>query len=191
MTAMANEAKDGPRLFTVEPLDGNWRRLLAKPYRLCLWCEADGCQHPVFEEGKGVYEFKATREWVQRVAPYANFVAGVLRMLLPMVAPSVAVLFGPEALDKSGLEAHLDLMRQATAELLPDIEMDDPSRLRRGALSEDERSGILALHAFLREEDPNHERLGLRRLPTYTGDYLWLCQSHYEQRQPKIPERIE
>jgi len=50
---------------------------------------------------------------------------------------------------------------------------------------------ILALHSLLREIDPNHEHLGLHRVPTYTGDYLWLCQTHYELSQPKIPDTIE
>jgi hypothetical protein len=31
----------------------------------------------------------------------------------------------------------------------------------------------------------------LKRIPTYTGDYLWLCEKHYEPSQPKIPDRIE
>jgi hypothetical protein len=31
----------------------------------------------------------------------------------------------------------------------------------------------------------------LKRIPTYTGDYLWLCEKHYEQSQSKIPDRIE
>ena len=42
------------------------------------------------------------------------------------------------------------------------------------------------------------ERVGLdtvkssyKRVPTYTGDYRWLCPYHYEQAQPKIPDRIE
>jgi hypothetical protein len=30
-----------------------------------------------------------------------------------------------------------------------------------------------------------------KRVPTYTGDYRWLCPYHYEQAQPKIPDRIE
>ena len=53
-----------------------------------------------------------------------------------------------------------------------------------------ERSGILALRVMLREVDPHHERLGLKQVPTFTGDYLWLCQKHYEAMQPKIPEKI-
>ena len=67
----------------------------------------------------------------------------------------------------------------------------EPGRLKGGLLSEAERSGILALHSFLREADPHHQRLGLKRMPTYTGDYLWLCDTHYQAAQPKIPDRIE
>ena len=82
-------------------------------------------------------------------------------------------------------------MKEGTGRLLKDIDIVDQTRLRHGVLSEAERSGILALHGLLREIDPNHERLGLKRVPTYTGDYLWLCHRHYEEIQPKIPEKIE
>jgi hypothetical protein len=40
------------------------------------------------------------------------------------------------------------------------------------------------------KEDPGRDRLGLKRVPTYTGDYLWLCPRHYEAFVPKIPEVI-
>jgi hypothetical protein len=191
MQAIASESKFGPRLFTIEPLDGNWRRLVEQRFRLRLWCEAEGCQHPVLEKGKGVYEFTATREWVQRVAPYANFIAGVLKTALPLAAPAANLYFGADVVKQSGWKDRLDLMKAAAAKLLPEIEVTDPARLRQGVLSEDERSGLLALHAFLREKDPHHQRLGLKRVPTYTGDYLWLCRDHYEDSQPKIPDKIE
>lgn len=186
LQAIANESKDGPRLFTIGPADNNWRRPFAGRYRLQLWCEAEGCCHPVHEPGKGTYEVKATREWVKRVAPYANFVAGMLRTLLPMVAPAVNVYFGPKSFDQLAIKDHLDLVKETTGKLLKDVEISDPRRLREEALSDAERSGILALHSMLREVDPHHERLGLKRVATYTGDYLWLCQKHYEQWQPKI-----
>jgi internalin A len=54
----------------------------------------------------------------------------------------------------------------------------------------EERSGLLALHAILRDKDPHHEKLGLLRVPTYTGDYLWLCRKHYDESQSKIPDEI-
>ncbi len=192
MQAIASESKAGPRLFTIEPVDGNWKRWVAKQYRLHLWCEAEGCQHPVLEEGQGVYEFKATREWVGRVAPYANFIAGVLKTVLPVAAPATDLLFGAGTVARLGIQNHLAFMKEATGALLQgDLDSVDPSRLRRGLLTEGERSGVLALHTLLRELDPNQQRLGLKRIPTYTGDFLWLCETHYDQAQSKIPDKIE
>jgi len=186
--AIASESKDGPRLFNIIATEGNW---YAERFRLHLWCEAEGCSHPVLEEGKGVYEFKDTCEWIKKIAPYANFVAGVLKTLLPMVAPAVNTFWGEKTIEKLGLQDEINLMKEGTGKLLKDLKISDPSRLRQHVLSEAERSGVLALHAFLREVDPHHEKLGLKRIPTYTGDYLWLCEKHYELSQPKIPDRIE
>ncbi|MEM8605413.1 MAG: hypothetical protein AAGF24_16450, partial [Cyanobacteria bacterium P01_H01_bin.121] len=192
MRAIANEAKDGPRLFTLEPIDGNWRRLFDKRYRLHLWCEAENCQHKVHEADLGVYEFKASRDWVTKVAPYANFVSRVLKTVLPVAAPAVNLYFGEAIMDDWVIQQSLEAMKEATSTVLDgEISGAEPGRLKEGLLTEAERSGILALHAFLNEEDPNHQRLGLRRMPTYTGDYLWLCDKHYEAAQSKIPDRIE
>ncbi|MCK6560498.1 hypothetical protein HUU39_13110 [candidate division KSB1 bacterium] len=190
MQAIAAESKEGPRLFTLAPADGNWKHPFAKQYRLQLWCEAKDCQHPVLEQGMGVYEVEATRDWLKRVAPYANFITGVLKTLLPLVAPAVNVYFGADTIKKWGVEDHLELAKEGADKLLRDLELTGHSRLREGMLSEAERSGVLALHAFLRAHDPHQERLGLKRMPTYTGDYLWLCRRHYEDSQSKIPDQI-
>jgi energy-coupling factor transporter ATP-binding protein EcfA2 len=190
MHAIADEAKRGPRLFSIEPVDGNWLRFINQRYRLHLWCEAEGSQHPVLEAGKGVYEFKATREWVKQVAPYANFVAGVLRTVLPVAAPSVDMFFGPDTIKNLGIKAHLDLMKELTGRLKEDVEILDHPRLRDSMLTGVERSGLLALHAFLREHDPNQARLGLHRQDTYTGNFLWLCDKHYAAIQSKVPDEI-
>lgn len=74
---------------------------------------------------------------------------------------------------------------------MPDgIKVHDPGRLKDGVLTEAERSGILALHSFLREVDPNQERIGLYSIPTYTGDFTWVCKKHYDLLQSKIPDVI-
>ncbi len=151
MRAMANEAKEGPRLFDIAPVSGNWRRLFEERYRLRLWCEAEGCQHPVLEEGKGTYEFPTTREWVRQVAPYATFVAGVLKTLMPMIAPAVDVRFGHGTVEGLGLSDHLDFMKEITGLLPEEHKVAASGRLKQDVLSEDERSGLLALHALLRE----------------------------------------
>jgi hypothetical protein len=77
-------------------------------------------------------------------------------------------------------------------EALPDeIAPEAHLASRPGILSEPERAGLLMLHALLRDLDPNQEKLGLRRVPTYTGDYRWLCDTHYEAWRSKIPDKIE
>ncbi len=191
MQAIASESKEGPRLFTITPIDADWKKkLFAKRYCLHLWCEADGCQHPIIEKGVGVYEFDASQDWVKRVAPYANFIAGVLKTALPLVAPVVNSFFGADTIKKSGFEDELNLTKEATSKLFPEVKPSDAPILREGGLDEVNRSGVLALHALLRELDPNHANLGLKRVPTYTGDFRWLCQKHYAAAQPKIPDQI-
>ncbi|HEU4794878.1 MAG TPA: hypothetical protein VFT02_04560, partial [Pyrinomonadaceae bacterium] len=190
MRAMANEAKDGPRLFDMQPVSGNWRRIFEEKFLLRLWCEAENCQHPVLEDDYGVYEIKTTREWVRQVAPYANFIAGVMKTLVPMVAPSLNLAFGKQTVEALHLSDHLDLMKEATGKLDDKLAIKDPGRLHQGVLNENERSGLLALHALLRELDPQHAKLGLHRVPTYTGDFLWLCAKHYNLSQPRIPDSI-
>jgi internalin A len=190
MKAMANEAKNGPRLFTVEPVDGKWQ-WINKKYKLQLWCEAEDCQHPVYD-GLGIYEFKMTSEWVAQIAPYANFIVGVMKTLLPMVAPSVNVLFGAGKFDQWEYKNQLSLIQTSLSSVLPEgIKVHAPGRLKDGVLTESERSGLLALHSFLREVDPNQERIGLYRIPTYTGDFTWVCKKHYDLMQSKIPDVIQ
>ena len=192
MRAIANEAKAGPRLFTLEPIDGNWRRLFDQRYRLHLWCEAENCQHRVHQPNLGVYEFDAPRDWVIKVAPYANLVSRVLKTVLPLAAPAANLYFDEAIMDDWGIQQSLDAMKEATGTLLnEEFSVAEPGRLKDGLLTEAERSGILALHSFLRDEDPHQQRLGLKRMPTYTGDYLWLCDTHFQAAQPKIPDRIE
>lgn len=190
MRAMANEAKEGPRLFDIQPVSGNWHRIFEGKYRLRLWCEAENCQHPVLDEDRGVYEVATTREWVRHVAPYANFIAGVMKTLVPMVAPSVNLLFGPKTVEALNLTDHLDLMKEVTGNLDTELMIKDPAHLQQGVLSDIERSGLLALHALLRELDPQQAKMGLHRVPTYTGDFLWLCTTHYNLSQPRIPDVI-
>jgi hypothetical protein len=193
MRAVADEAKHGPRLFTLRVADGGLspKLLVSQPFELQLWCEAEGCQHPVFEKGKGVYRFDAPREWVAKVVPYAEFVLGVLKTVAPAAGPAINVFFGPKTTETWGIKDHLDLAKSLVGRLPSELEPADRSSVRRDMLEEAERSGILALHSMLRELDPNQERLGLHRVPTYTGDYRWLCKDHYEAWQPRIPDKIE
>jgi hypothetical protein len=142
-------------------------------------------------DGLGVYEFKMTSEWIAQIVPYANFIVGMMKTILPMVAPSVNVLFGSGAFDQWRYKEHLSLLQTSLSSVLPEgIKVHDPGRLKDGVLTESERSGLLALHSFLREVDPNQERIELYNIPTYTGDFTWVCKKHYDLMQSKIPDVI-
>lgn len=64
MRAIANKAKNGPRLFTFRANSAEFsaNQLFARKLELQLWCEAEGCQHPVMEKGKGVYPITYPQE---------------------------------------------------------------------------------------------------------------------------------
>lgn len=159
--------------------------------KLQLWCEAEGCQHPVMEKGKGVYEIKQTREWVTKIAPCANLILSVLKTVTPMAGPAINVFFGEKTTETWKIADRLDLAKEIIDKLPKEMKISDRGSLQRDMLSEPERSGILALHRFLNEVDPTQSKLGLHRVATYTGDFRWLCRKHYDDWQPKIPDVIQ
>jgi internalin A len=189
MHAIADEGKNGPRLFTFQQrgVDFSLKQLFKEPLELQLWCEAEGCQHPVYDEG--IYAIDATRDWVTAIAPYANFVLGVLKTVSPIAAPAINVAFGAKTTETWGIKDKLDLTK-AILDNLPAVKIEQRSAKPNDVLTEPERSGILALHRFLNEVDPTQSQLGLHRVATYTGDYRWLCKHHYDAWQPNIPDVI-
>lgn len=93
-----DEAKEGPRLFSLFPLDGNkfnpqtWVR--AK-FRLVLWCEHSRLPLPVHNDWdmkKGVYDLEFDREWFKQAAPYFKFLTGTLSLVLPVMSQLLKLL---------------------------------------------------------------------------------------------------
>jgi internalin A len=189
LRAIADEGKHGPRLFTFQQrgADFSLKQLFSRPLELQLWCEAESCQHPVYDQG--IYPIDATRDWVTAIAPYANFVLGVLKTVSPIAAPAINVAFGAKTTETWSIKDKLDLTK-AILDKLPAVKVEHRSAKPNDVLSEPERSGILALHRLLNELDPTQAKLGLHRVATYTGDYRWLCQYHYDRWQPNIPDVI-
>jgi hypothetical protein len=128
---------------------------------------------------------------VYQIAPYANFVLGLLKTVLPVARPAIDVHLGADTAASWKIEDHLEAMKEWSKTLPDEAKVPQRPDVRRGILSEVERSGLPAMHALLRELDPHHEKLGLTRVPTYTGDYRWLCRTHYQDWEPNIPEEIE
>ena len=125
-----------------------------------------------------------------QIAPYANFVLKVLATVAPIAAPAINTFFGPKTTETWKIADQLDLASALVDKLPSEIKDLDRILSQGNFLSEPERSGILALHHFLNEEDPTQDRIGLHRIATYTGDFRWLCKNHYEAWQPNIPDVI-
>jgi internalin A len=199
MQAIATETKYGPSMFHIEPVKGNWRRLTNQRVRLHCWCEEEGCQHPI-KDGLGVYEFDAPREWLIRVFPYIKLIAKVLKTVAAVAAPVADLALGESLMKTLNLQDHLEILKEGTDHTLEgDFEITESARSNREHLNqtlqtpirESERSGLLAFHTLLKDLDPTHARLGLKRVRTYTGNYLWVCDRHYQARQSQIPDSFE
>lgn len=192
MQAIADEAKNGPRLFTFRTRDAGLspKQIFTRPISLQLWCEAEGCQHPIIEDGKGLYSIDQPHDWVMQIAPYANFALDILKTVAPIAAPAINTFFGAKTTETWDIADHLSLAGAIIGKLPDEIKTPDRPMLQRGMISEPERSGILALHRLLNEIDPMQDKLGLHRIATYTGDYRWLCKYHYDAWQPNIPDVI-
>lgn len=177
MHAIADEAKSGPRLFTFRSRDAGLspKQIFTRPISLQLWCEAEGCQHPIIDNGKGLYSIDQPHDWVMKIAPYANFALDILKTVAPIAGPAINTFFGAKTTELWGIANHLSLASAVLGKVPDEIKMPDKPMLQRGMVSEPERSGILGLH----------------RVATYTGDYRWLCKRHYDAYQPNIPDKIQ
>src|SRR5215510_465645 len=92
-----DEAKEGPRLFSLFPLDGNKfnpKNWIRHQFRLVLWCEHSRLPLPVLNNGdmkKGVYDFELDKEWFKKTAPYLKLVTGTLSLVLPVASSTLKV----------------------------------------------------------------------------------------------------
>jgi GTPase SAR1 family protein len=193
LTAIADEGKHWLRLFTLRPIDSNWLdlNLTQLNYRLHLWCEHEDCPHPVRKPNQGIYEFEESREWLVRIAPYANFALRILKTFIPIATPAANLAFGDDVIKNLNLQNQFDIAKEETDHLLADKLTLSGADGLVSSIGQAERSGILALHAFLKKHDPDKQNLGLRPIPTYTGEYRWLCDEHFQEAQSKIPDRFD
>ncbi|MEM7537627.1 MAG: COR domain-containing protein [Chloroflexota bacterium] len=96
MIALVDEAREGPRLFSITPASGSnfgsnvssRDRWATTRIRLTLWCEHSRLPVPLLsgDDEQGVYIIERPREWLVQIAPYARVAAGVLSLVLPVAA---------------------------------------------------------------------------------------------------------
>src|SRR6185295_12918480 len=121
MRTFSDEAKEGPRLFSLQPVGrsafnpNGWAK---KQFRVTLWCEHTRLPLPLINKNddEGVYEFDVTREWFAKAAPFLKVLAGTLSLVLP-VAASATKLALDEATYKA-LENQLDFGKNCAEAML-------------------------------------------------------------------------
>jgi Leucine-rich repeat (LRR) protein len=195
MTNLSDEARDGPRLFSLTPLyPGFWNKpgWLSQKIRVTLWCEHSRLPLPELckEQTRGVYEFDQPRKWLVKVAPYVRFVAGTLRLILPVAGS--AVKWALDDAEYKKIDEDLDLSQKTFIALLgigkaadksligdhkddlPDVDLQDEpcdeNRYGRPMLAQ---AGLLReLHALIEDFDPSFG--GLVRVRNKRGEFLWV-----------------
>ncbi|MBI5295189.1 MAG: hypothetical protein HY869_06910 [Chloroflexi bacterium] len=177
-----DDAKEGPRLFSLFPLDGNkfnpqtWVR---ENFRLVLWCEHSRLPLPAIngiDSKKGVYDFELDREWFKRAAPFLKFMTGTLSLVLPMMSSTLKVV---DATAFKSLENQLSLGKSAIdffsgeGSALKDVMGPaDTTSLERGVGLRADGSTLRELHALLKAKDPGFG--GLVRVMNKRQEFLWV-----------------
>jgi len=185
MHTLLDEAKEGPRLFSFEPMEPGFfdrPKWMSAKFRLTLWCEHS--RRPLWFYSKdtdaGVYAIELPREWLVKAAPFLKVLSSTLGLLLPVVAATAKVAL-PENSYK-GVEAQLELGKVTAESLLKGgrevgewIMKDDGVELPTGTAIRAEGSVLRQLHAWLKEKDPTFG--GLVRVQNKLQEFLWVHPS--------------
>ncbi len=179
-----DEAKEGPRLFSLVPIDRtnfNPREWATAKFRLTLWCEHSRTPLPALngaESQQGVYEIELTRTWFKKAAPVLKAINVTLSLVLPVATSGFKLEvdddtfadieeqldFGTDIIDASmsGGEAVGGWLRGSDT-ALPD-EYGEEIRAHGATLRQ--------LHSLLKEKDPSFG--GLVRVRNKRQEFLWV-----------------
>ena len=121
MHALLDEAKEGPRLFSFEPVDPGFfdrPKSMSAKFKLTLWCEQS--RMPLWKvEGKnsvGVYAIDLPREGLVTAAPFLMVLSTTLSLVLPVAATIPKVVLSAD--DYKAIEGHVAMGKAASESLL-------------------------------------------------------------------------
>jgi hypothetical protein len=198
LRVVSTEVTDCPRMFTLTAAERTLKtRLRADQhqYKLTLWCEHPGEEHP-WESAS--YDIREPREWVTRIAPYARVVLAILKVAVPAVGSIVGgydpVVTQPIAQGYlSATEAVLDALPSGDSAGPPASGGDQGAAREPGTVGHEgglpvaEGEGLRSLRATIFANDEARAFGGLRRVMSPSGDLLWVCAHHYPVYDPGLP----
>jgi hypothetical protein len=197
LRGLDDDAADGPRLFSLEPLDRSLRHpgVTTQRMRLTLWCEHSRLPVHVLEPDRpnaGVYTVEVPREWWVKAAPLIKATSAVLKTLLPVSLAAIELDLSDNQwkavkkeliLDKETIGAVADTgqklkLRQENV-LADDIDAEPGTAIRA-------EGGIMRmLHNTLREQDITFA--DLRRVRHPQGQFLWVHEQFVTEYLPLPP----
>jgi internalin A len=187
--AISIEVTDCPRLFSLRA-DRAWPDQDTMPrqenYRLTLWCEHPGYWHP-WERAS--YELHPPNRWFPQVRPYVLLVFQTLQLIVPLAGPAGNTSFTAELLDqaRSHLQEMSILLADQSSHLTSRI-MDSDHGKPGKQLTPSEGQALRAIRVALFENDLSRAFGGMRRVQDASGDFLWVCPTHYPEYDPGLPE---
>ena len=190
LNTLNDPAKDGPRLFSFEPVDpGFWDKpnWIEQQFRLTLWCEHKRLPLSALNpdgDTRGIYTVKITKEWLKKASPFIKILSITLKLALPIAIPGTKLMNDDS--EYKAISEQLEFgVKSATSMLSGSEQMSD--WLVEGddnSMSQESSETIQAirangsvlreLHALLREQDSANSFGGLEKVKNKLGETLWV-----------------
>ena len=182
LQVLTNEAKEGPRLFSIVPIDRsnfNPREWMRAKFRLTLWCEHSRLPLPILNDKnskKGVYDIELEREWFEKATPFLKLLTGTLSLILPVASSTLKVI---DETTFIAWENQLDLSKYIIDTISGEekaidefMGAADSIRLKQGEEIRAQGATLRELHALLKAKDPGFG--GLVRVMNKRQEFLWV-----------------
>jgi hypothetical protein len=182
MQAFTDEAREGPRLFSLTPVERNKfnpRQWTSAKFCLILWCEHSRLPLPLLNgNGKqGIYEFELTREWFKKFSPYLQLLSSTLSLVLPVAASGIQLALNDSTY--CSLEKYIGIGKE-----IIDATLDGSNKIGGWLSGSDTSTGVEKmmrraqgstlheLHSILKAKDPGFG--GLVRVMNKRQEFLWV-----------------
>ena len=183
MRTLVDEAKEGPRLFSFEPVDPGFLdrpRWVSEKFRVTLWCEHSRLPLPALNgkgDNRGIYELALPRDWFVKAAPFLKVLTGTLSLVVPVASSATKLVL--DEVSYKGIEKQLDLGQKSLDSVLKGGEKagtwlgrGDAPDLEQGEAVRAQGAVLRQLQTWLKEKDPSFG--GLVRVQNKRQEFLWV-----------------
>jgi len=188
MRILGAEVTDCPNLFTLtydQQSTRTLQQLYRHHYRLTLWCSHPGYWHPWDDAS---YKIDPPKEWFSKISPYAALIVKILQLAIPLTGSIAVASLPTEQIEQASAKLEMmktlidDLPREPLKELR-DVELGRAT----GQMTAAQGEALRALRVVIFEHDPFRRFGGLCRVQAPSGDFLWVCPTHYNEYDPGLP----